>query len=319
MRKNKILLAFVLLCCACGTYAQQAAASDNKNQITLSVWVPASTGLTDEAQKNLHNKVVQIAAKQGVAADPGHSRFVFAVNVVELEKNITPTAPPKHSYKLDVTFYIGDGIEGKIFSSVSTTVSGVGDNATKAYMNALKNINVLNPNYKKFADQGKAKIVEYYNSQCDPIIRKAQTLSAAQKYDEAIYKLMSVPEACAECRSKAISAVDSVYQQKIDYDCKTTLAEANNLWNTEQNAEGAKKATAALLRINSKASCFGEALVLSQKIAEQIQQLDAQALETQKEELAFQREEQKQRLDAYRDIQKAYAENQPEVEYKPLW
>jgi hypothetical protein len=253
MKKSTVLLTVALVWCACCVCAQQTAPDDGKGGIALSVWVPNNTGLTPDAQKNLHNKMVQIATKQGVAADPGHSRFVFTVNVVVTEKYVTPTAPPKQACKMDVTFYIGDGFEGKIFASTTSSVSGVGDNETKAYMAALKSINVLNPNYKKFADLGKQKIMAYYDSQCDIIIREAQTLSAAQKYDEAIYKLMSVPDVCTECYKKAIEATDAIYQQKMS--------------------------------LNDAAIAKSE----------------------------------KERITAYRDIQKAYAENQQEAAYVPLW
>ncbi|MDR3296814.1 MAG: hypothetical protein LBS94_01085 [Prevotellaceae bacterium] len=274
--------------------------------------------------------MAQIATKQGVAADPGYSRFIFTVNVVVTEKYLTPTAPPKQAYKMDVTFYIGDGLEGKIFSSTTTSVSGVGDNETKAYMAALKNISVLDPSYKKFADLGKQKIMDYYTSQCDVVIREAQTLSAAQKYDEAIYKLMSVPDACTECYKKAIEATDAAYQLKVDRECKMRLNEAATLWGAEQNVGGAKKAGAVLAKIDPSANCFSEALVLARKIAEEVKRLDERAYQDQQAELAFQKEMEqnkqaantaleKERIQAYRDVQKAYAEHQPEVKYVRLW
>ncbi|MDR1610164.1 MAG: hypothetical protein LBS08_01470 [Candidatus Symbiothrix sp.] len=336
MKQIKIWLCVVLLSGTYNAFAQQSP-QNGSEQIALSIWIPDNTGLTADAQRMLQNKVSQIASKQGIAADPGYSRFVFTANVVIVEKYITPTAPPKQAYKIDVTFYIGDGIEGKAFSSCNTAITGIGDNETKAFMDALKNIRVLNPDYKKFIELGKAKIIAYYNEKCDAIIRESQTLSAAQQYDEAIYKLMSVPEECKECRMKVMDAADAVYQQKIDRECKTILAEANALWNAEQNVEGAQKAGQTLVRIDPNANCFNEALALSKKISERIKQLDERAWNVQQEKLAFQREMtqkefdfrvnsseredelERERIKAYRDVQKTYAENQPAVQYVSLW
>jgi hypothetical protein len=290
MKTYKLLFGLIFTCGIYCTYAQQAASDNSKKNLALSVWVSDNINeLTPEAQNNLQNKLTQIASKQGIAANPGHSRFILTANVVVQEKYITATAPPKHAYKLDVTLYVGDGVEGKVFASHTSSVSGIGDNETKAYMNALKNIKVLDPAYKKLMDLGAAKIVDYFNVQCDFIIKEAQTLAGAQKYEEALWKLTSVPDVCADCWNKVMSEADAVYQQKIDRECKPTLAEATNVWNAGQNLETAEKAGALLVNIDPASSCFTQALALSEQIAKRIKELDERSETAKKEELAFQR------------------------------
>lgn len=336
MKQIKILLCIICTWNSNLAFPQQPSTSGSE-QIALSIWVPDNTELTADAQRILQNKILQIASKQGIGADPGYSRFVFTANPVVNEKFITPTAPPKQAYKIDVTFYIGDGIEGKVFSSCNTSVSGVGDNETKAFINALKNIQVSSPDYQRFIAQGKAKIVAYFNEKCDGLIRESQTLSAAQKYDEAIYKLMSVPEECRECYAKALNAADAVHRQKINRECQIILTEANALWSVEPNIVGAQKAGRALVRIDPDADCFGEALLLSRKMSDRVREIDERMWHAQQEKLAFQREMvqkeldfriskserqddlERERIRAYRDVQKTYAENQPEVQYLLFW
>jgi hypothetical protein len=161
MKNYTWLFCVIFTCGAYCAYAQQAANSDGKKNLALSVWVSDNIeGLTPEARNNLQNKLTQIASKQGIAASPGYSRFVLTANVVVQDKHITSSAPPKQVYKLDVTFYIGDGFEGKVFATHSTSVTGIGDNETKAYLNALKNIKVTDPAYKKFMDLGASKIAQ---------------------------------------------------------------------------------------------------------------------------------------------------------------
>jgi hypothetical protein len=318
MKQIKILLLLALVSGACNAFAQQVSRSD-VSKIALSIWIPDDTELTADAQKMLYNKVSQIASRQGIAADPGYSRFIFTANVIVVDKFITPTAPPKHAYKMDVTFYIGDGFDGKTFASYNTSVTGVGDNETKAFMDALKNIKVANPDYKTFIEQGKAKIIAYYNERCDAIIREAQALSSTQKHDEAIYKLMSVPEECSACYPKAMNAVAIIYQQKIDRECKMYLAEATTLWNAEQDAEGAQKAGEILIRIDPNAACFSEVRTLSQKISERIKALDNRAWNAQQKAIESTERLERERIRAYRDVQKAYAQNQPAVKYVIFW
>ena len=83
-----------------------------------------------------------------------------------------------HSYTLAVTFYIGDGIDGLKYASYTSTVKGVGENTNKAYASALKNIKANDPNFSTFIQKGKTKIIEYYNSRCDFILKEANTLAA---------------------------------------------------------------------------------------------------------------------------------------------
>ena len=68
-------------------------------------------------------------------------------------------------------------MEGIKFASFSATVKGVGENETKAYMSALKNLKTNDPNYQDFIEKAKNKIVEYYNSKCDFIIKEAKALA----------------------------------------------------------------------------------------------------------------------------------------------
>jgi hypothetical protein len=318
MKNYKLLLGIFFMCSVYCAYAQQATNSDGKKNLALSVWVSDNiNGLTPEAKNNLQNKLTQVASKQGIAASPGYSRFVLTANVVVQEKYITSTAPPKQAYKLDVTLYVGDGFEGKVFATHTTSVTGIGDNETKAYLNALKNIKVADPAYKKLMDLGASKIVEYFNTQCDFVIKEAQTLAAAQKYEEALWKLTSVPDVCATCWKRAMDEADAVFQQKIDRECKIILAAATNSWNAGQDLEAAGNAGAVLVNIDPNSNCFDQAMALSRKIAQRVQELDEREEAAKKEELQFQRKmEEKsaqleqERIQAYRDIGVAWAENQ---------
>jgi hypothetical protein len=328
MKNRKLFLCVLLLCGACCAYAQPAAGDGNKKNLALSVWVSDNiNGMTAEARNNLQNKLTQIASKQGIAATPGYARFVLTANMVVQEKYITATAPPKQACKLDVTFYVGDGLEGKVFASHTTSVTGIGDNETKAYINALKNIKVTDPAYKKLMDLGASKIVDYFNTQCDFVIREAQTLAASQQYEEALWKLTSVPEVCAACWKRAMDEADAVFQQKIDRDCQFLLNAASHAWNAGQDLPAAEKAGEALVKIDPSSNCFSQAMALSRNIAQRVKELDDREEAAKKEALQFQRQmEEKsvlleqERIKASHDIGVAWAENQPEqVAYKPFW
>lgn len=312
-----IVLAFIVA--GYTTKAQNSAGKmDDKGRLALTAWVPEQIeGMPEASRKNLENKLKQIITANGMSGSPYSSRFIITANVTVVSKDLTSTAPPMQAYTLDVTFYIGDGFEGKSFASYTTTVKGVDANETKAYNSALKGIKTNDPGYQAFIEKGKNKIIEYYNSQCDFIIKDAKTLESQNKFDEAIWKLTSVPDVCADCYNKCMDAVAPIFKKKIDYDCKVKLAEANNVWAASQNYDGASSAGAILSTIDPEAACYKEAKDLSAKMAKRVLEIDKREWNlTWEQEVGLERD----RIKAYRDIGVAYGNNQPQnVTYKSLW
>lgn len=318
MKNNKILLILILVMSFSFAKAQTTGKMDDKGRLALAAWVPDQIeGMPTAAKKNLENKLSQIITANGISGDAMNSRFIISANVTVMTKDITETAPPMQAYTLNVTFYIGDGFEGKSFSSYATTIKGVGDNETKAYNAALKNIKTNDPAYQSFIDKGKAKIIEYYNAQCDVIIKQAKVLAGMNKFDEAIWSLTSVPDVCTECWNKCMAAVAPIFQQKIDFECKTKLTEASNLWNAGQSWDAAQQAGAILATIDPKASCFNEAKALSDKIGKRILEVDKREWNFKYDkEIGLERD----MIKAYRDVGVAYGNGQPQnVTYKSFW
>lgn len=310
---KKIIIAFSLLLSVTMTFAQQ----NNKEYLPLSVWIPDNIeGMPKAAKNNLENKLNQIIVANGVSGKVKNSQFIITANVVVQTKDILPTAPPMQAYTLEITLYIGDGVEGKSYASYSTTVKGVGENETKAYMAALKQIKTTDPNYQAFIDKGKSKIIDYYTSHCDKIISEAKSLATQNKFDEAIWKLTSVPDACTPCWNKCVTAIAPIFQQQIDYTCKQKLAEANNAWNTTQDYDAAERAAAILKEIDPKASCFNEAKLLGSKISKKIQEANNREFKLELAEV----ENDKALINAYRDIGVAYANSMAETfSYVIFW
>jgi hypothetical protein len=315
--KNGLFFFFLYICCAGFVRAQQSVADDGADRLALSIRIPDKIDeLTPAAKQNLYNKLSQIVTKYGIYADPSYSRFVFTANVIMQDKHIVPGAPVKQVYKLDVTFYIGDGIAGSAFSSYNTSVTGVGESETKALINAIKNIDVNNPQYQSFIEQGKERIIAYYNSQCDQIIKEAQAFADMQQYDDALVALSAVPNVCTACWDKCMDAAVPIFQQKIDRDCKPFLLSATSVWNSGQNREAAEQVARILSRINPHSKCFDEALALSEKIGKRIKEIDQKEWKFKYDEIELQ----KSIIHAYRDVAMERAKNQPkQIIYKSFW
>jgi len=323
MKKYFLTLLSVWAICSTLSAQNKLGKSDDAGRLALASVVPSQIeGLTPSVESTLLNKLNQITSKFGMGASPYVNRFILTTNVVVLTKDITPTAPPMHAYTLEITFYIGDGIDGTLFSSMSQTLKGVGETETRAYMSALKNIKTDDPKFKIFIDKGKDKIIEYYNSTCDLILKEADMLTGKNEFDAAITKLSSIPSVCKDCYDKAMSAVQPIYQKKINLECKKQMNEAQAIWSSTQDVDGAKSASSILSQINPNSSCAREAegmiSMIYNDIQKRVKQLDAREWNYVMKEQA----QESERIEAIRAIGVAYGNNQPQnitYNYRGWW
>jgi hypothetical protein len=292
---------------------------DDKERVVIAAYVPRQiVNMPEEARSMLTNKLNQIVTNNGLGGSASNERFILTANIALLSKDITPTAPPMHAYTIEVQFFIGDGIEGTKFASVSKKFKGVGVTETKAYTAALKNLKTGDPLFQTFIDQGKKKIIEYYNSKCDFIIKEAQTLEAKQEFQQAIYKLTNVPQVCKDCYDKCQVLIAPIYKKHIDLQCKKYMNEANNVWATNQDYSGAERTSEILNKIDPSSSCYKDAVALSDKIAKRIKEIDQREwnfiLKQQQDSVDIE----KATIKAARDIGVAYGENQPDLVYETV-
>jgi hypothetical protein len=293
--------------------------NDDKERVVIAAYVPRQiVNMPEEARTLLTNKLNQIVTNNGLGGSASNERFIMTANIAFLSKDITPTAPPMHAYTIEVQLFIGDGIEGTKFASVAKKYKGVGETETKAYIAALKNLKTDDPLFQDLINQGKKKIVEYYNSKCDFIIKEAQTLDAKQDYQNAIYKLTSVPQVCKDCYDKCQTLVGPIYKKYIDFTCKKLMTEANNVWSTNQDYSGGERASASLNKIDPNSSCFKDAVALSDKIAKRIKEIDQREWNFMLKQQQDAVDIEKASISAARDIGVAYGENQPDVVYETV-
>jgi hypothetical protein len=237
--------------------------ADDLGRIIINTYVsPQVEGLPPSAKRMLNNKLSQIVSKNGMGGSSLNPRFIITPNITVLTKDITATAPPMHTYTLEITFYIGDGIEGTLFASTSMELKGVGTTETKAYIGALKRINPKNPIFKDFIEEGKTKIIEYYNSKCDFIQKEATSKADKKEFDEAIAGLLAVPEVCKECYMACQNLSVEIYKKKLENECteniqKAIVAKTNNKWD---------EAASLLTKILPDVSCFDDAQKLLKEI-----------------------------------------------------
>jgi predicted Rdx family selenoprotein len=265
-----------------------------------------------------------------MAGSSVNPRFIITANISITTKDIIPGPPQMIAQNMDITLFIGDAIENKVFANTIISTKGIGTNENKAFIDAIKQINTKNKGIQSFLEEGKTKIISYYSTQCDFIVKKAESLKELEKYSEAIYTLALVPEVCKDCYLKCSSELSAMYDLKINADGKARLNEATAIWAASPNNQGAQQATNLIMQIKPQAKCYSEASDLLKKINEKVIVDEKERLRQQeenykrehelaKENIKPQAEIEKERINAYREIAVEYIKNQPQVVYRNVY
>lgn len=312
---KNIVLTLVAFLCSNFLFSQNSLGkSDDLGRIVISSYIPEQVeGISDITMQFLTNKLDQIITNAGLSG--GDSRFIITPSISVLNKEVTSTAPTMIALTLNISFYIGDGIDGTKFSSYTTTVKGVGLNETKAYISAIKNVKINDPGYVSFINKGKTKIIEYYNSKCDFLIKQAQSIASSDRYDEAIYRLVQVPDVCKDCYNKAMDAVSPIYKAKIDKECKLLLTKANILWAASQDLNAASSISDILNQLDPNSSCYPEVQKLVAEVSKRVNDLEQREWNFKLKEQQDNIDLRKASIQASRDIGVAYGNNQPKNTY----
>lgn len=290
--------------------------ADDLQRISFAVYIPPQIeNLSSIAKDLLTSKLNQIAVANGLGGNSFNERFIITTNINIITKDLTPTAPSMTALNLDITFFLGDGVDGKKFASTSISAKGVGETETKAYIQAIKTININNSIFKNMFETGRNKIIEYYNSRCDFIIKQAQISASQNKFDEAIYTLVSIPEVCKTCYLKAMDAVAPIYKRKIDRQCQIDLTNAKSTWAANQNYNGANEVAIILTGMDPNASCYSEANKLITEISSKIKKIDNREWDFKLQENKDQAKLQNNIINSIRAIGVAYGNHQPNQTY----
>jgi hypothetical protein len=309
----KIIFSIILIVLIDKTIMAQNKLTD-LNRIVLNTYVPIhAEKIPDLANSLLENKLSQIASSNGMGGSAINPRFIITANINVGTKDILAGPPQMIAQNIDVTFFIGDAVTNTIFSNATLSLKGVGTSENKAFMEAFKTINPKNKEMVEFLNEGKNKVISYYATQCEFMLRDATTLAKQNKFDEAIYNLSLVPQVCEECFNKTSELIADIYQQKIDADCNTKLSQATIVWAGQQNISNAENVLKILMDINSNAACYNEAILLTKEINNKLI-----ADEKARFELALKKYNdkinlEKKRQKAYKEIAIEYAKNQPQI------
>lgn len=294
------------------------AMAQNYGQIAINVVVPQMPNVPEEARTALETKMQQVVSQYGLASNGLTDRFIMTAKVNVTSKDVTPTTPVKVSQKIEVTLFIGDVVDNKVYESVVLNVAGIGQSEAQSMIKAFNQIKTSNPQLKVFVENAERKIAEYYSNNCQFILAEANTLAQQQRYDAAIAKLMAVPKVCNECYEQCLTEAVEVYQKKIDENGALLVQQARNKWLVTRDYTAAKESLAILASIAPQSKAQNDANRLIDEINTHLRNLESMAEEQRKQEWEFALKQyndhiktQHKMIDAAREIGLAYANNQP--------
>ena len=325
---KKILLLLVMLC----TLSVQAQDRlDDIGRITIHAYVPESEELPYEAHKLLTTKLSQIITANGIADNENFVRFVLTAKVNVITKDIVAGPPQRISQKLDITLLLGDIEEDKVYSQLTLSAVGVGQSYEKSFISAFKNINPKNTAITAFLQEGKEKVIGYYQTHCEDLIAEAKKQASMQNYEDALMLLTSIPDVCTNCFDEAARVAAPIYIDMIEARGADCLNQAQAVWAKNPTREGAREATRLLSQINFAATCMPRATELMDEITAKMNEIDRRewehemqvyqdGIEREKRHWAQHVKEYEDRvqtqrmyLKAARDVAITYALNQPKV------
>lgn len=268
-----------------------------------------SENFPEGAKAMIENKLTQLLTRNGIAGLDYMGQFVLTVTTTPLDKDIIAGPPMKISEKMEMNLYIVDSYAKTIFSSTSFTVRGLGETENKCYLNAISRMPLQTPQIAQFIQEGKEKIIGYYDHEGEALIKKAQYLAKQKKYDEALFWVALIPQQ-SKHYDAALAAGQAIYQQYINNECNVNLAAARQAWAAHQNANGAEAAGEFLAKILPDAACYGDAMALYKEIKGKV--LDDWKFEMKQYQDGVDLE--KQRIEAARAVGVAYGTHQPSKE-----
>ena len=265
-----------------------------------------SESFPEGAKAMMENKLTQLLTRNGIAGLDYMGQFILTVTTTPLDKDIIPGPPMKIAEKMEMNLYIVDAYAKTIFSSTSFTVKGLGETENKCYLNAITRMPLQTPQIAKFVQEGKEKIIAYYDHEGEQLIKKAKFFAKQKKYDEALYWVALIPQQSKHYDAALATGLE-IYQQYLDNECNINLAAARSEWAAQQNAVGAAAAGEYLAKIMPDAGCYGDAMALYKEIKGKV--LDDWKFEMKIYQDGVDLE--KQRIEAARAIGVAYGEHQP--------
>lgn len=176
------------------------------------------------ALSSLQRKLTGMATANGFAGTSDTFLLTGVPSVADV--SMTPTAPAQFVVSMDVEIFVVNNPEEVIVAQTVYSVKGVGASEQKAIIGAINQIDVKSIDTRRFMENARTKIIDYYAGRLPSIVAKAQSMASMKRYDEALAVLSGVPECLDEYPQVADLMVD-IFTKKIDLAADSLIRSAS--------------------------------------------------------------------------------------------
>jgi hypothetical protein len=209
--------------------------------LPLSVYVPYSNVISESDRDLLESKLLNSITSIGYSSQGNQEQFVCYAKVVLIEsQKIEGGMKTILQNKYEFNFYIKDLKTNTVFSSISKNIIGSGYSLELCAKNAISTIKTADNIFLNFITTGINRIVDFYSQNCDNIINEALNLAESNRFEEALYKLTSVPRTSDTCYQKILRQTNFITKKFVIVNCKQQLAQANSYITNNDISRGMK-------------------------------------------------------------------------------
>jgi hypothetical protein len=253
MKLNFLFILFIGI--VNSAFAQENISADEFGKLNIATVMPTELeGFTAGHLKKIETKMLSLLNQSGISS-LGIDNGVVMYPVISIfnEQTINPGLQTMIVIDGELSLFIKQADDKLIFSTMTKRVKGSGRTRDQAINNLISLLPTRSDEYGDFIIKAKTKIIDYYNKRCDMLITKADQLSKANKHDQAISMLFSIP-AETDCYKKARDKSLEVYRNYQNYSCTQMVSQAKAKLAANQYEEG----FALLSRVDPSSNCAKE-------------------------------------------------------------
>lgn len=202
-----LLLAIILLSVSCISEAQ-----------AIRVLYPSAGNISDEASSILYNRLNQAVTLNGITSTDNSNKFLLIPSVTVLSIEPTTTTPINYVAEVEIALFVVDNSKKLLMSQETFIKKGVADNEGKAVVEAIKSIKARDPKIKKMITIGKNRIIEYYNTECETVVKTINAYIDCGMYEEALNELNAIPQIDGNtgCYDNTLNILSKISQEQQD-------------------------------------------------------------------------------------------------------
>ncbi|PLK42438.1 hypothetical protein C0V77_20705 [Emticicia sp. TH156] len=238
-----------------GTFAQDDTSTDEFGKLNIATVMPSELeGFTAGHLKKIETKILSLLNQSGISSR-GVDNGVILYPVISIfnEQTINPGLQTMTVIDGELSLFIKQADDKLVFSTITKRVKGSGRTRDQAINNLISLLPTKSDEYGDFIIKAKTKIIDYYNKRCDMLIAKADQLSKANKHDQAISMLFSIP-AETDCYRKSREKSLEIYKNYQNYTCAKLVSQAKAKLSANQYEEG----FAVLSKVDPSSNCAKE-------------------------------------------------------------